>query len=713
MIGIELTIVLIAIVVNIATGIVIVNNNSKSATNILLLFLSIAIGLYLGSDYLSKNSSANLAVLFWSRNLLAIQSLISTLFLLLSATFPKNKLNISPIYTITITVITSIIIIMSQTPLVISNIDPINNIVIQGPLFSIFYSLISISLLTIFIILIIKYKQYTGLQRSQIKYFLTGFITMITLIVTTKLFSILFNFPELAKITPLFTIVFVAFTGYSIIKQRLLDINSFITKSITYTIMLIFIAFFYTSYLFIINALITGNRLNTFDLATSTILSLMIIVSFQPLKSFVEKSFAPIFSKSIYNSNEFLERLSKIMAANLRLEDITDELTTELNKTLQLEKSYITIFSNTEVNVSHYSKNINLPEASMDIFKSYIRRHKNKTILFDELEESRLKRHLRKNRIGLISSLEIRNKKIGLLILGSKKSGDLYTSQDTRNIKIILPEIAVAIDNALSYEKIKHFNIDLKKKIDAATTKLENANKELKQLDDLKDEFISIVSHELRTPMTAIKSYLWLVLNESKSISKKDKDQLQVAYNSTERLISLVNDMLVISKIENSQTELEMKAFNLKDVISQVIEELIVYAGEKKLMLELITSAGDVKIMGDEAKLREVIFNLIGNAIKFTQEGGCIKVYLDRIKDNVILNVSDNGPGIPKNDIKHLFQKFSKIMYSYKNISKVKGSGLGLYISQKIIDLHHGEISVESKLGKGTSFIVTLPALKE
>jgi len=247
------------------------------------------------------------------------------------------------------------------------------------------------------------------------------------------------------------------------------------------------------------------------------------------------------------------------------------------------------------------------------------------------------------------------------------------------------------------------------KRLQEATTELQKANSRLKELSLLKDEFVSIASHELRTPMTTIKSYLWLVLNKAKNLDEKAKRDLQIAYESTERTIILVKDMLTVSRIEGNRLDINFSAFDLKELASQVVNELKVKASERNIKLTIRPFSEDLVINGDRDKIGEVFQNIIGNALKFTPERGNVEVYFQKKNKMVEVSISDDGSGISKKDISKLFQKFSRLGNSLSKMAETPGTGLGLYIAKQIVGLHKGKIWVESIVGKGSTFIFSLP----
>ncbi|HSX09924.1 MAG TPA: sensor histidine kinase [Candidatus Saccharimonadales bacterium] len=247
------------------------------------------------------------------------------------------------------------------------------------------------------------------------------------------------------------------------------------------------------------------------------------------------------------------------------------------------------------------------------------------------------------------------------------------------------------------------------------SSELKAANEKLKVLDKLKTEFVSVASHELRTPMTAIKSYLWMALKgKGGELNERQRFYIERSYNSVDRLGRLVNDMLNISRIESGHITIDFQAVDLHKVAQEVIDEVLPRAGELGVFVSMQKMNSSPIVLADPDKIKEVLFNLIGNSLKFTERGGKIIVSFVQ-KDSMIETiVRDTGMGIATEDIGKLFQKFGILPGTYITNQTAMGTGLGLYICRSIIDLHHGEIKVKSEgKGKGATFIFSLKKFKD
>lgn len=241
--------------------------------------------------------------------------------------------------------------------------------------------------------------------------------------------------------------------------------------------------------------------------------------------------------------------------------------------------------------------------------------------------------------------------------------------------------------------------------------KLELNNKKLRELDGAKNEFISIAAHQLRTPPTVIKGYLSLIKDnpESKNMSSDTRDALLRALASNERLIELVEDILSISRIESGKMQYDFQSDqSIEKIIREIEDNFETKAKDRHLKFKVeITSRKVPLIVMDSKRIKEVLSNLVDNAIKYTVKGSVLVRCLKR-SDVIRIEVSDTGVGISKKEIPGLFNKFSRSSNADK--LGVGGIGLGIYVGKKIIEAHGGKIWAESEgVDKGSVFIVELP----
>lgn len=223
----------------------------------------------------------------------------------------------------------------------------------------------------------------------------------------------------------------------------------------------------------------------------------------------------------------------------------------------------------------------------------------------------------------------------------------------------------------------------------------------------LKDEFVTIISNELKQPALATQGYLETIFTESGSVLNQEARKiLELTSVNSNRLNKLLDDLLDVSQIEQGSLKIEMNDVSLKPVISEVLSNLFFDANQKKITLGQ-KGETDAAVKADADRLREVLTNLIGNAIKYTPEGGKVWIETKKEEEFVKILVSDNGYGMSDEAQKHLFEKFYRV--ESEETKTVKGSGLGLFITRQLVEKMGGEIGVVSKLGRGSTFYFTLP----
>ena len=244
------------------------------------------------------------------------------------------------------------------------------------------------------------------------------------------------------------------------------------------------------------------------------------------------------------------------------------------------------------------------------------------------------------------------------------------------------------------------------KDLETKGSALEHANIRLQEVDHLKSMFIANMSHELRTPLNSIIGFTGIVLmGMAGELSGEQRKQLTMVKSSANHLLALVNDIIDLSKIEAGKVELIIEQFDLLTVVREVKDSFKVAVDEKSIRLPLMTPK-EVLVKSDERRVKQIIVNLVGNAVKFTDEG---EVGIEVANKNGMVEVSvrDTGPGIRKEDIDRLFKTFSRI--HAEGEEHKEGTGLGLHLSRKIADLLGGEISAVSEFGKGSKFTLSLP----
>ena len=282
----------------------------------------------------------------------------------------------------------------------------------------------------------------------------------------------------------------------------------------------------------------------------------------------------------------------------------------------------------------------------------------------------------------LIGGLVVRRRAVGQF---DKETVDLLQNFATQS--------ALAIQNARLFREI------------------EKKGQELAIASKHKSEFLANMSHELRTPLNAILGYTELILDKIYgNVPEQIQEVLERVQQNGRHLLSLINDVLDLSKIEAGQLTLSLNEYSMKEVVQTVVTAVESLAAEKNLELKVKVSPEVDYGKGDEQRISQVLMNLVGNAIKFTEEGE-VEVEATASKDTFVVSVSDTGPGLSESDQQRIFEEFHQVDAS--STRKKGGTGLGLSIAKRIVEMHGGRIWVESTLGKGSTFSFTLPVRVE
>jgi two-component system phosphate regulon sensor histidine kinase PhoR len=232
---------------------------------------------------------------------------------------------------------------------------------------------------------------------------------------------------------------------------------------------------------------------------------------------------------------------------------------------------------------------------------------------------------------------------------------------------------------------------------------------ELRRLENIRKDFIANLSHELRTPVTNIQGYAETLLAGAWQDEKNLKEFLNIIYSDTEKLAYLIKDILDLSKIESTDKPLKLDLVNLNNLIRETVKNINKQANEKQIKLELNLDENISKIKVDKIQIQQAISNIIDNAMKYTPKQGEIKVSTTQFKDEVRIDISDTGIGIPERDLERIFERFYRVDKARSR--QLGGTGLGLSIVKNIILNHNGKIWCKSTEEKGSTFSFTLPIL--
>ncbi len=294
---------------------------------------------------------------------------------------------------------------------------------------------------------------------------------------------------------------------------------------------------------------------------------------------------------------------------------------------------------------------------------------------------------------SIVYPLTIGDRTLGILVISMNRDYETLSESEKEIIPSIVNVVSLGLDKSLTYEELK------------------DLNEKLKGLDKLKTEFLSLASHQLRSPLTAIKGYTSMLLEgDFGAIGDKQKEAIDRVFQSSSHLAKIVEDLLNVSKIEQGGMKYVMAPFDLEKVGNELATDLSITAQKKGLALTFKSDGkGGHIVNGDMEKIRQVVLNVIDNAIKYTQTGSItVSLAKDEASGMERLSVTDTGMGISPEEKEKLFQKFSRGEGGKTNTG---GSGLGLYLAKQISEAHGGRIVIDSPgVGLGSTFTIELKA---
>ncbi len=705
-----LIIVSLTLVANLLIAFFVFFNNKNSATNILLATLSIISALWTFFTYLALFSTPADIRLFYVRTVMVVTSPFGPVIYLLALAFPGSEFKVGKKTVILVAALTTAIAFLATTPLVFEDLKnlPQGNFQLFPGLGIVIFGINLIGFMVAgFVTIIRKFKVSHGLVKKQTSYFLAGLILTFTLATLTNFIAVVvFGTVRLTYIGPPLTLIFVGFVTWAIIRHNLLDIRVLVARAVLYALLLLVIVGGYTLLIYTAFKLVPlGIDPNIIFIAIAVIVAF----SFNTIKETLAKLTDKIFFKDSYNTERLLSTLTHIMASEIHIKKLTSDLLNTLLPQMRITGGAFIVLEKGEIKDIESSDSLD-PESLKDREFSKLTSKNDTIFIFDDLEDEKTKEFFRSKKISIVLPLKVKDRNIGLLVLSQKSSGESYSTQDIEFLQIFAPEVAVALQNAESYEEIQQFSRTLERKVEERTRELKESHAreiaKARQLLKLKDEFVFIATHDLKTPVTAIDGFISLIQARNERFSIKTKNSFKAIVEASDRLKQLVNDLLEVARSESGTIKVEVKPINIVEIIKNAIKEVEPKAKTKRITITTKFVPKQI-VVGDRAKIFEVMENLLSNAVNYNKEGGSIEVITQKEGNNLLTKVGDTGIGIPKKDQAQVFQKFFRI--KQPGVEGIRGTGLGLFVSRMLVEKMHGKIGFVSVEGKGTTFTFSLP----
>ncbi len=610
-----------------------------------------------------------------------------------------------------------ILVVTSVIPGTITSAEVVGGslVVTAGPLYSVQSAVALLVLVAGIALFMLRFRKFTKQQRSSSYFLISGFVVALVGSVLSGYFFA--DKPSAQFAAPLSLFLMTAIISYAVSKHSLFDVRLVVVRSIGYLASLGVIGVVAALGLFKFSSQLTTWQVSdTVQQWFYVLFTLILAVLYIPLKVRFDKLTRKLFYRDAYDSPQLIDDINKALVSTLDLETMLRRVNEVIARTVKAEFSAValeqTAYQSQRV-VS--SKPISISRQDIAYLSKVIPSMKTKVLVTDRLSETnaRLQQHLHRNDVGILVRLAPDSDATGTgyMLLGFKLSGNPYTPQDISILDTIGNALLIAIQNALSYEEIQQFNVTLQQKIDNATKQLKHANDKLVELNDTKDDFISMASHQLRTPLTAVKGNISMIMDEDfGKVPKTVQEPLGQAYASSERMVGLIADLLNVSRLKTGKFAIQPVASNLDTVVKSELKQLQEAAKAHHLTLRYHEPKSFPALMLDEIKVRQVIMNFIDNAIYYTPAGGHIDVTLKHKPAAIEFTVEDDGIGVPRDLQRNLFTKF----YRADNAQKMRpdGTGIGLFMAKKVIVASGGSVIFRSTEGKGSTFGFTIPLSK-
>lgn len=599
----------------------------------------------------------------WGRLAISFGSFMPAGFFIFIAAFPKRS-RFFRTERLVVGSLAAFFFIVSLSPLVVKEAWIVDGRHIAGnlgPWYLFFWCYYLASLIAAFVRTAGKYRASEECPaRDQLRYILLGFLTFFIPLLVTQFILPLFGIFDYNNLGPLFSLPMIGIIGYAIVRHELLDIRIVIQRGVIYTILSVIVIGLY----------IIGLELSAYFLhvltAESAIISAGITTAIgvfflRPLETYLRKRTDHIFFKEPYDYAEALHTLSRVLQTSLNRDDILATSEENLRK----------------------------------IFKTA-----DATFVLDPSAVDDLTDHERAAGFLTITKLiTFDGRPLGILKLGRKRSGDRYTKQDKQLLATFVSHAAIALSKADLHEEVRRYSTHLESLVNERTI-------EVKRMQEGQKQTMIDISHNLQTPLAIIRGEVEMIGETS-----EEPERVETLRNSIDRVSDFIRQLLHLARLEHSIYVIEQKPTCLSTLMREQVEYFEVMAEQEDVRIETSIVPG-CGIAGDRRLLEELFINLVTNAIAYRDKNrpAIIRIMLEKKGDAVVASVSDNGIGISEKDLPEIFHRFYRVPNPKHPI---QGTGLGLAIVKNIAEKHGAKLSVASTLGKGTTFTIEFPLVKQ
>jgi signal transduction histidine kinase len=552
-----------------------------------------------------------------------------------------------------------------------------------------------------------KYLKLAPAARTRFFPFIASAGLFITATLVCDFFLFVPHVPYFVFVSSLFSLVFVGYTAYAIVRHRLMDIRLVVQRGSVYAIAIFIIALFYFGGSFMLQEFLYENDTLAHPISGVSA-AVLCVFGFLCLKREFEEVTDKFFFRGEYDYFATVHQLGEIFCSKINLNDLLGSIGEVFSRTIKPEK--IIFFLDDAKHPSFFDGILRnpLPADAENGYKELIdnfRAFSPNPLFIKELERTikdvrpgRRRKYqfcivaAKKMHIAAIIPIFLKEETSAILLLGGKRSGTAFSQKDNELLSVISHQAGMAIENAMLYAALRRHAEELERRVHERTERIKN-------MYDGQSRFLADLSHEFQTPISILKGN---VERLEKINNTKGRGEFYTIETTLDRLSRLVDNLLGIARLNFSKTNLEKRRMNVEKLLEQTYDDCLILARDKGIKLSF--SSEKCFVFGSVDKLKEVLLNLISNALRHTLPGGAISISAKIIDDEIEIAVTDTGSGISHKNLPRVFERFYKI-----DGSGLGGTGLGLYICRQIIEAHGGTITVKSAPGEGSRFVIRLP----
>lgn len=704
-------------------AVVVWRRRQKHIVNIAFSLFTLSSGLWTFSIALFRLSHTTETALYSQRMIYVMASIVACTFLYFAKEYPFVRKPFYKEFRYIVFVPFGITLILLFTKWFVVNVTVSgvgHNTAQLGPAFLIWALWVLSYMIWGLIELFIKYRQANSLHKMQMRYI---FVAVILPLACAIPFTMIlpwygnFNFVWIAAISILPMLLLIT---YAIGRYRLIDIRLFLNYTLTYTISALILIGAGVLLFLILNYYFLHLEINDAGVVTVLVIFSLALAAFNPILTVIQNFLNRYLFRTLYSHQAALRKLSRDMITIIDFNELVNSIVHTVMESIGLNKAAIILLDEKLSKRLHAITIVGFTNSIANIFMrdnalvDWCTEH-GRPLAFEDIEHRlqkalsdherswlvRLQQTMFNNKVGACLPLYYQNDLYGVILLGRKLNGDIYTSDDLTLLETVANQTTIAIEHARMYK-------DIQKIVDQQTAEITQKNTDLEELLEIKSDFLTIASHQLRTPMTAIRGFLSFLVEEDLPAEEKIHFAKQ-AYASANRMELVINDILTATELEGHELQVKAEETNLANLIQDAIAQAKPLLGDKKVEIEFKEKVKFDHLVTDGRKLRECINNLLENAIEYTEEGKVV-IILDRFRKFARITVKDPGVGFTKIEAHEFGEKF----YRAERVRKVvaDGSGLGLFITHTYMSMLQGKLVFTSKgKNKGAAFSLLVPSL--